>query len=105
VILIFWCRVRIKALGSGLIAERFQGRQKKKKSRSLEEDDGYDIMNVLTIQLVAEEKVAPKKLKRKLQRNQQGFQSTFAALRVRMTVVKMRIGVFHTIRMRTQRCT
>jgi hypothetical protein len=30
----FWCGVRIKALGSGLIAGRFQGRQKKK-SRSL----------------------------------------------------------------------
>jgi hypothetical protein len=78
---------------------------KKKKSRSLEEDDDYDIINVLTIQLVAEEKVATKKSKRKLQGKQQGFQSTFAALRARMAVVKMRIGVFHTMRMRTQSCT
>jgi hypothetical protein len=53
--------VHIKALGSGLIAGKFQGKQKKKKSRSIEEDDSFDIMNVLTIQLVAEEKVATKK--------------------------------------------
>jgi hypothetical protein len=39
--------------------------KKKKKSRSLEEDDDYDVVNVLTIQLVAEEKVAPKKIKKK----------------------------------------
>jgi hypothetical protein len=37
----------MKALGSSLIAGRFQGRQKKK-SRSTEEEDDFDIANVLT---------------------------------------------------------
>ncbi len=35
VILIFWCGVRIKALGSGLIAGRFQGRQKRRRSQEV----------------------------------------------------------------------
>jgi hypothetical protein len=44
----FWCGVCIKALGSGLIVGRFQGRQKRKKSRSIEDND-FDIIHVLTI--------------------------------------------------------
>jgi hypothetical protein len=42
--------------------------KKRKKSRSIEVDDNYDIVNLLTIQLVAEEKVAAKKMKKKTPR-------------------------------------
>jgi hypothetical protein len=47
---------------------------KKKKSRSLEEDDDYDIVNILTIQLVAEEKVVTKRIKKKTPRKTAGMQ-------------------------------
>jgi hypothetical protein len=43
-------------------------RKTKKEVKKLEEDDDYEIVNVLMIQLVAKEKVATKKIKKKTPR-------------------------------------